>query len=330
MMQKNALNLILLLTVGFLLAQSFSIYAGDEKIITKTFKVNSGGKLLLNADFGSVRVNTIEQKAVKITVKMEFRQWDEEDVKEFMDRLELDFSQTGDDISVIAKLPKKWMRSGENVKIEFDMEVPRQYHLDLNTSGGSIWIDDLEGEVNARTSGGSLRLGNIVGPVDVKTSGGSIQLEGCKGDAYVKTSGGSITIGNVEGEVNAHTSGGSVNIGQVSGMVDTKTSGGSITVEKAKGSVNARTSGGSIRAYISEQPREDCTLTTSGGTIKVYLDSQVAVYVDAKTSSGHVKTDFEVLMQGRQDDNSLRGKISSGGPELYLRTSGGNVYIEKK
>jgi DUF4097 and DUF4098 domain-containing protein YvlB len=136
-------------------------------------------------------------------------------------------------------------------------------------------------------------------------------LEGCTGDAEVKTSGGSIRIGKVQGEVKATTSG------------------GSIKVQEVMGTINAATSGGSVSAYISKQPSGDCSLKTSGGSVSVHLAEDIKVDVDAKTSGGRVRTDFPVTLIGELSKRKLQAKINGGGPELYLRTSGGSIKIYK-
>ena len=94
--------------------------------------------------------------------------------------------------------------------------------------------------------------------------------------------------------------------------------------------MSASTSGGSIKAYMSKQPQSDCKLTTSGGGIDVYLVKDVKVSVDASTSGGHVSTDFPVTVQGKLQKSKLKGEINGGGPQLYLRTSGGSINIYEK
>jgi hypothetical protein len=123
------------------------------------------------------------------------------------------------------------------------------------------------------------------------------------------------------------TSGGSIRIGKVAGEVKAITSGGSIKVKEVKGTINAKTSGGSVTAYISEQPEGDCSLTTSGGSVSAHLAGNIKVYVDAKTSGGTAHSDFSI--DGEKSKRKIRGKINGGGPELYLRTSGGGVKIYK-
>jgi DUF4097 and DUF4098 domain-containing protein YvlB len=299
--------------------------------IEKSFQVKPGGNLYLDSDIGSIRVETSGKTLVEVQVIQEFRGWDRDKIDEFLEDFTVEFKQSDNDIEIIGKLRREWKTGWwDDLKVEYIIKVPVQFNVDLNTSGGSISVEDLEGEAEAHTSGGSLSFGNITGKVSGHTSGGSIRLEGSRGDAYLRTSGGSISIGEVEGDVDAKTSGGSVSIRKAAGEVNASTSGGSVTVEEVMGAVDASTSGGSVTAYISKQPQKDCRLKTSGGTVTVYMDEDIAVDLDAKSSSGRVECDFKILIQGRQDEKWLRGEINGGGPELYLRTSGGNIYIEKK
>ena len=220
-----------------------------------------------------------------------------------------------------------WGRtSGDSIKLE-----GCEADVDVKTSGGSIAIGNVGGELKAHTSGGSLRFGEIKGPVWGRASGGSIKLKKCEGDVDIETSGGGIEVGNVDGQVTAKTSGGSIHIGRATGRVRARASGGGITVEEVMGQVIATTSGGSVKAYISRQPEGDCTLETSGASLTVSLASDVAFDVDAKTSCGHVSTDFPVVMvvRGTRSKNRLQGTINGGGPQLKLRTVGGNIRLRK-
>ncbi|GAB4381599.1 MAG: DUF4097 family beta strand repeat-containing protein [Calditrichia bacterium] len=298
--------------------------ADSNDVIHKTFSVEEGGTLLLDTDRGSIEVGTIPENYVKIEVIREVRRGgDESLLEDFI----LEFDQRGNDVEVIGKLKKPWGFKGRHIRIRFKVKVPRKYNVELKTAGGSISVEDLEGRVSTQTSGGSLHFGNITGPVEGKTSGGSITLENCRSTAFLKTSGGSITIGDVEGNVEAHTSGGSITISRARGNVLARTSGGGITVEEVMGTIDASTSGGSVEARISRQPEGNCRLKTSGGSIVVYLNDEVAVDVDAKTSAGKVETDFKVTVSGTIRKGELRGEINGGGPELYLRTSGGDIKI---
>jgi len=145
----------------------------------------------------------------------------------------------------------------------------------------------------------------------------------------LETKGGSISIDSLLGDIEAKTSGGSIRITRAGGAVDAHTSGGSITVEDVMGIIKAHTSGGSVIANISRQPDSDCRLTTSGGSITVYLKQDIGMYVDAHTTGGRVTADFPLALKGNISKNALKGEMNNGGPELYLRTSGGSIYLKR-
>lgn len=301
---------------------TFVLSAGAATARTeqRSFDVQPGGTLELDTDRGRIEVTTDSGSKVHIEVRIEGSQ---------ADRFSLDFDQQGDRVKVEGDYQgSSWGWGGNNLKVDFRITVPRRFNVDLHTSGGSISVADLEGDVTAKTSGGSLHFGNIQGTVMAKTSGGSIELEGSQGDADVETSGGSIRIGRVDGRVLASTSGGSIRIDQARGNVEAETSGGSIHVDEVQGDIRASTSGGSVTAYIAEQPQGDCRLTTSGGRVQVYLADGIAVDLDAQASGGKVRSDFEVR-GGHAGKSTLRGEIQGGGPQLYLRSSGGGVSIER-
>ncbi|MBI9073243.1 MAG: DUF4097 family beta strand repeat protein [Melioribacteraceae bacterium] len=291
-----------------------SIFAGTEKNIKKSFDVSYGGKLSLDSDLGSIKVNTSNSEVVEVEIKLYAKANDEDDAEEIFEDFDINFNHSGDNVKIDAdyRKSKSWFGNWNNkLKVKFIITVPSNYNLDLSTSGGSISVSDIKGKVDAKTSGGSLEFAHVMGELNGKTSGGSISLDKCDGDVDVHTSGGSITIGEVKGRVFA------------------KTSGGKISVEEVMGQIKASTSGGSISAAISKQPEADCELKTSGGSINVKLSNNINAYLDARTSGGSVDCDFPVTVRGKMKSNRLEGKINDGGPQLYFRTSGGSIIIRE-
>jgi hypothetical protein len=324
----------LVFITAFTLSSTACLYGIAEDSIQKSFQVRPGGELILDTDLGSIEINTSNTNTLKVEVIREIRSPSSRRAEEILEDFKISFRQDGNTVYVNGEyersgLSKFFNNIGKYVRFHFDVSLPREFNVDLKTSGGSISVDDLKGEVRSKTSGGSLSFNRIEGPVWGRTSGGSIKLASCMGTADISTSGGSITIGEVTGDVLAHTSGGSIRVGEVNGDVDVHTSGGGISVKEVKGAIKAKTSGGSVSAYISTQPESDCSLSTSGGSVTVYLEEGIGVNVNAKTSSGRVYTDFPVTIKGEISKRSLNAKINDGGPELYLYTSGGSIYIKK-
>jgi len=306
--------------------------AQTTKVDNKTFTVTPGGRLVMDVDRGSIEVTTGAGDKVDIEVTRTARSGSERDAERLFDDHHISMEQQGNTVTIQAELQRGgrriWGSDSWRLNVEYHITVPKQFSVDLKTSGGGITVADLEGEVLAKSSGGGLHFGHIKGPVTGRTSGGGIDLDGGEGNASVKTSGGGIRIGDVNGEVDAETSGGSITIARARGRVTAHSSGGGIKVEEVDGTIDASTSGGSVTARITGQPKGNCRLETSGGSVTVYLGPSLKVSIDAKTSGGGVSTDLPLTVQGKLGSSSLQGDLNGGGPLLTLRTSGGGIHLK--
>ena len=279
--------------------------AATAEVVERSFAVELGDQVVIDAQAASINVAT----------------WDRAEVKIVVERAEvyetLEFEQGDGTVTATARLEDRgWFRwlDWRDGSPHFNVTVPERQELNLRTSGGNIRVDGIEGTLAAHTSGGSIRAGRIEGAADLDTSGGKVQALHVAGPARAKTSGGSIRLGTVLGPVEA------------------RTSGGSVEVAAAHGAIQAKTSGGSIRAAFAAQPEGPSSLRTSGGSITVRLAEGLAFEVNARTSGGSVSTDFPVqtTVQGKQRNNRLAGRLGDGGPELALRTSGGSIRLRRQ
>lgn len=197
---------------------------------------------------------------------------------------------------------------GQRVRVR--VRVPREYSIDVETNGGNVEIAALDGSVKARTSGGR------------------IDLDGARGEVELRSSGGAIRIAQVTGDIEARTSGGPIRVSEVTGEIDVETSGGSIDLLDVAGAVKARTSGGSIDVRFRERPEGE--LRTSGGSIRAELPAHAGVDLEAETSGGRIELDTVLSVSGEISSDRIRGEINGGGPDLKMRTSGGNVLVRAR
>lgn len=246
---------IALLASNSLLAQADTL--------TQSYQVSEGETLYIKTDVGSIDVRTHSSDAVDIEVEL-----DGPDADDFSVR----FEQTSKGVNIYGdKEDGNWGWGNYHVKAKFYITVPENYNLDLNTAGGSIKVEDLEGQIDAQTSGGSIALGDIVGNVDVHTSGGSIKVDSVYGEIDANTSGGSIRVEfkkQITEDAKLSTSGGSITAilpDDIAIDIDASTSGGKVRSEfDVDGSVKKR----SIRGEINGGGPE-LTLRTSGGSVKI-------------------------------------------------------------
>ncbi len=218
---------------------------GFVESITATYMVDPGGELTIDADFGSVRIETSTSNTVEVLVEKRLKEGTEDQARRAFEEVEVTTEQRGNDVHIDVD-NSRWFKRAR-VSVAMTVQVPDAYNLDIKTAGGDIEVGNLDGEITAKTAGGSIRTGTTKGDVTAKTLGGSIRIGPTEGGVSAKTMGGNIAIGDTNGDVSAHTLGGSIRIGIADGDVLARTMGGNITVEDASGKVSAKTLGGKVR-----------------------------------------------------------------------------------
>ncbi len=287
--------------------------------IEKDLTLAPGGEFRLETDMGAVTVKGSPDSGAHVVITSKRKDLD--------DLLTFRFEEGANSASVIAKKkhPHSWF-SDHGGSVQYEIRVPAQTRLSIDTSGGSISISGMRSPARLDTSGGGIKVSDLVGDLDANTSGGSIDLRDIKGPVRVETSGGGIDGVNLDGAVHAESSGGSIELQKVTGDIDAETSGGGIRITEAGGRIHADTSGGSIEASFTKGNSRGGSLETSGGGIEVSLDPDADLSIQASGSS--VKTELPIRVQGEISRGSLTGSLGKGGNPLKLHTSGGSVRIQ--
>jgi len=286
-----------------------------ESRLEKTLKLEPGGSFRLDTDLGSVTVTGKATPDVHLVVTSR---------RELDDLLSFRFDEGARSVRVTARR-KHHLFFGDGGRVHYQIEVPAQTALDLDTSGGKIAITGIRSRSKLETSGGAIEVQDLAGDLEAHTSGGSIRLRDIEGGMQVETSGGGIEGDNLRGGLTAETSGGSITLDRVTGDIHATSSGGGIHIAQAGGRVDAETSGGSIEASFAKGNGRGGTLETSGGGIEVAIDPDLGFEIDAEGNS--VKTEIPVRVVGKVSRTSLRGSLGKGGAPLRLHTSGGGVRI---
>jgi len=331
-----------------------SLYGSEaDEIVRQSVPVTTGTHLHLDADFGNINVKPADGRTVGVEVHFRGDPPSRRELDKMLHDFSLKVVQQGTEINVSGRFTHGWepvlsylldggffshrsfchdwhcLTYSWLDEIEFRVNVPRQFAANLTTSGGSVFVSQLKGDVSAHSSGGWLSFDRVEGPISAYTSGGGIVLVGVTGRSNVHTSGGGIRISDTSGDVEAYTSGGGISIDTVSGRVKVRTSGGWIDARGISGPIDAFTSGGGITAVLVSQPHDECRFDTSGGGVMVTLPADAHVNLDASTSGGGVTTEFPVPYTNDHDHNAVRAPLNGGGPLVYLHTSGGSIVVKR-
>lgn len=224
--------------------------------------VREGGRLVLRADVGSAEIKPGRNDRMECKVRLGVMTSDEAEAKSYLSRVELSVRRLeGGSVSLTARFPGERRRLSP---VSFDVRIPLRFNVDLETKGGGVDVEKLEGELRAATAGGDIHTGDVTGPVRVETAGGGIVLGNIGQRLEAHTAGGSIRVGNVRGDVQLETSGGEISAGLIEGTVRAETAGGDITLRGTTGPVIAETAGGQIRIGESGS---SVRAETAGGSI---------------------------------------------------------------
>jgi DUF4097 and DUF4098 domain-containing protein YvlB len=274
---------------------------GEDKKIEQKYSAEAGGKLQVNSEIGSISIVGTDRNEVAIIV---YARGNEEE----LDKFSVKMDQNGNTINIDGRYSRSHFRwfNNEWIEVAFEIEVPRKFNLDLQTSGGNIEVENLEGDIEGETSGGNLTCEDVSGTVRMETSGGNVDIR------------------RVSGDFNLETSGGNMFAQEVTGPLHMETSGGNIDVRECDGKLYASTSGGNIRASLKSNQGID--LSTSGGNIAIRIPSTITADVHAEASGGDVSCELEY--SGKIKEGSMKGKINGGGNIIQLETSGGDITID--
>ena len=151
---KNILILIMLITLpAIALSQErgeISKKRGEYvETIDKTYKVGKGGTLKLSSDEGSIRINSWFEDKVRVIAIKRADVRNRSTAEEIFEEIEVRIEKSGKDITVTGRTP--WRRRRRSSQLSFEVTVPLKYNIRLETDGGSITVEDLEGNVKANT-----------------------------------------------------------------------------------------------------------------------------------------------------------------------------------
>lgn len=340
--RKTVALVRVLLPMGLALGAASMLSASDQNAVRRgepqrqgrvwveqadcSLPVREGGRLVLRTDFGAIMVKTGPNDRMDCRVRLESYTGDAAEARRILRSFEL-VARPADGGAYVTGKATGGHHHSMRMNAEFLIAVPARFNLDMETAGGDIQVEKLQGQLRAQTAGGDIRTGNVTGPVRVETSGGSITLGSIGQRLDATTAGGSIRVGDVKGDANLDTSGGEINAGLITGGVKAETAGGDIVLRGASGPVVAETAGGQIqigncgatvRAETAggnirlEGARGLVKAETAGGSIDLF---RVQSAVRAETAAGPIRAEFNA---NRQTFEPSHLETSVGDVQVFL------------
>ena len=356
----TCLSILLLATLSFAQVDLKKERGGYSATFIEKFDVSPGGKLVMKELIGDVTIIGGSSGQVELIQNFFLDVDTEKEAESAFQKYRADVTKQGNTVRVVG--PERSRR--RYVDISYEVSVPQEFNVDvetmggemtlknligeaiLETLGGDIEVKDVVGDQEFSTAGGEITANNVEGSILMETSGGDLELKDAKkGPFKLKTAGGEIVLLGVQGNVDASTSGGDIEARNVTGDLDLSTSGGDISLQEVVGkSHSAGTSGGDVEARTVTG---DVELKTSGGNVETFGiqgnfygrtsggDIEVnRVSGDAEVSTAGGSLELESVggrLQGKTSGGDIRARVDKGmklKSPIKLSTSGGEIILK--
>jgi DUF4097 and DUF4098 domain-containing protein YvlB len=335
-MRRSAIVPLVVFLVVF--ATSLVSFAGEaEKMIEREFEIGAGKRLVLDIDTGGeIIVSGWGKDFVKVVVEL-----DGKDCEYF----EIDFDESSKGLEIETDYTKRKIKRCD---VDIKVMVPDEFDVKVESMGGDLKIEGVEGEFKGKTMGGDIELIQLKGRVSLTTYGGEIDVIKSELDGKVKTMGGDILISEVKGDIKGSSMGGEVTYDKVSGgeddeEVSVSTMGGDINLDYAGKHVKAKTFGGDVDVVrgkkvnvltlggdidVAEAPM-GAKVKTMGGDVHI---KKAGVYVKASTMGGDIEIDAvdgwaEASTMGGDVTVEMVGDPDKGERHVELKSKGGTIEL---
>jgi DUF4097 and DUF4098 domain-containing protein YvlB len=147
---------------------------------------------------GSVKITGSSDKTVRIRVT--------ENGRDCAD-CHVELAQTSQGIQLLSS---RTATNGTVATLQFEIQVPEHFDLDVTSAGGEVQIEGVDGAIKGQTQSGALTLRRLSGAVDLQTMRGDITLRESYVSGRVHTVGGRVLLEDVTGTVNGSSASGKV------------------------------------------------------------------------------------------------------------------------
>ncbi len=237
-------------------------------------------------------------------------------------------------LSVPRSLQQVWIETrGGNVQAnDLDGE------LEARSAAGRVVVDRIKGRAQIRTGGGDIQVGDVGGTVRCYSGAGVIRVQSAGGESWFDTAGGEVFVHHAMGPVHASTAGGNIRIERASSTVFARTAAGLIEVQQADGTVTAESSAGGIQVNSANGVRCESSagtirLRNVGGTLRAStaVGSILAELLSGNriqdstfsTNAGDITvfiaSTVPLTVLARNDSGGATGRIISDFPEIRIK-----------
>ncbi|MGC2197689.1 MAG: DUF4097 family beta strand repeat-containing protein [Terriglobales bacterium] len=262
--------------------------AGAETKKEYRFEVGAKSKVSIVNQFGSVSVKPSTGNYVLVNATV------------YSDKVEVDQNQSGNRVDLQSHLLAG--ATAENSRVDYEVLVPEDASVNLESSTGPLRAERLHGDVEAEGANAA---------VDVRDISGS--------HVHVKTIAGPITLTNIrDGHVEIDSVSGDITLNSVTGPL--------VRVSSTSGRIQYDGDFGRAGEY---------RFNSHSGNIDATIPEDASVDVKAQSVRGQVQNDVPLQPKVHtsflvKEGSSFAGTINKAASSVWLRTFSGKIHLKKR
>jgi len=168
MKSKKLFSALILLT---LITATLAGYSQERvaKTYQKEFSLTEKSNIYLENSFGQMNIENWDKNSISITIEIKVDYPEGEKATRLLNAINIEFNQTGDDISAITKIEEDFVHSwgrhfdsdSKDFSIDWEVKMPKQSNVTIANKYGDIFVNELTGKSKIELRYGNLKANKI-------------------------------------------------------------------------------------------------------------------------------------------------------------------------
>jgi hypothetical protein len=337
-MRRNIYLGISLVTSFLILANPAALFPRPVQELTKTeertFDFNPGGKVQVTGDAGYIRVEPWDKNEVFLRYTKRVWESRRRDAERRLEDLQVEINDQPGQLSIrqISEFkekkrdffdlfdPDRWGHTRHSARIDFELRVPRQCHLILESDEGDVTVRSIDGEVRIDSDEGNVEVENLShGDVSVQTDEGEIECRNLQLDD------GRLSLGSDEGTIRASD----VVARSVLGETD---EGGFVLLRITAGGGKLSSDEGDVELEATRFDEGTWNITADEGDVELFIPANADAEIDLESKDGSIRSDFTLTRVSDEHDRTerRRGRLGEGRGRLEVYTDEGDINLRRR
>lgn len=318
-----------------------------------------GDMLIVHDPWGAVTVTgSSDDGQVHVSVHKQVYAWGDQEADRRADQLQPTFSTQGNNLML--DVP-----AVDQGQADLTIEMPHTAGLSVSSDHGDVQVSEIRGSVTIASRKGDVEVTGIDGTVlaqvndddssvSAKSVTGAFTLQGRAGDISIENIDGPVMLQGdffgtteaqgINGPLRFETSRTKFATARVDGDLEIEsgdlrgerllgpltitTRNRTIELDDVAGPVTVSNRNGAV-SVTTAAPLGPINLTNQHGSVDLGLPEHATFVLNAQTRNGELENDFGLESQSQDERHWLSGTVGTGGPQVRVETSDGDVTVRK-